>query len=189
MSVITEEALVFPASYAQQRLWLLDQLDPGSPAYNVPTVTRLRGRLDIAALEAALDEVVRRHESLRTTLPQEAGAPVQVIAPELHLTLRREDLSSLPESERAATAKRLAKEEARLPFDLSAGPLVRARLLGLGEEEHLLLITLHHVITDGWSTGVLYSELSALYGAFSRGEESPLEELPIQYADYASWQR
>jgi amino acid adenylation domain-containing protein len=178
-----------PLSFAQQRLWFLDQLEPGLPVYNIPEAIRLSGRLDAEALRRALNEVVRRHESLRTTFVVKDGRPVQSIAPSLALALPVLDLRDLPEGVREEEARRLAREEAQRPFDLSAGPLVRASLLRLGEEEHVALLTVHHIVSDGWSMDVLVRELAALYDAYSQGKPSPLAELPVQYADYAAWQR
>ena len=175
-------------SFAQQRLWLLDQLVPGNPFYNVPADLRVNGRLDDHALAAALAEVVRRHDVLRTTFPAVDGRPAQHIAPRLELTLPRLDLRALPAERAAAEAQRLVVEEARRPFDLARGPLLRAALVRITGEDHLLLATLHHIISDGWSSGVLRRELAALYEAFSAGRPSPLPELPIQYADFAVWQ-
>ena len=192
-----EDVFVFPLSFAQERLWFLDQFEPGSPFYNIPTAVRLTGRLDVAALERALNEIVSRHESLRTTFATMDGEPVQVISPSLTLTLPVVDLRELPEAEREAEAMRLATEEAKRPFNLSRGPLLRASLLQLDEacpersrrEEYIVLLTMHHIISDGWSIGVFIGELTTLYGAFSSGRPSPLPELPIQYADFALWQR
>nr|MBA3767234.1 non-ribosomal peptide synthetase [Acidobacteriota bacterium] len=176
-------------SFAQQRLWFLNQLEPNNSFYSLPQAMRMSGPLNVEALQQTLDAIVARHESLRTTFVAVDGKPMQVIAPTLDVTLLAVDLSALPESEREAEARRLAKEEARRPFDLSQGPLFRAGLLRLGEEEHVLLLNMHHIISDGWSTGVFVRELTALYEAFSAGEPSPLGELPIQYGDYAVWQR
>jgi amino acid adenylation domain-containing protein len=170
-------------------LWFLDQLQPGSPFYNVPRTIRMRGALNVEALHQTLEALITRHESLRTTFATVGASPVQVITPTLSLTLPVVDLSKLPESEHEAEAIRLAAEEAFRPFDLSRGPLVRATLLRLGAEDHVLLLTLHHIVSDGWSMGVLFREFAALYEAFSQGKPSPLGELPIQYADYAMWQR
>ena len=177
------------ASFAQQRLWFLDQYAPGSPAYNLPCVLRLRGRLDVATLERALGEVVRRHEALRTTFAAVGGKPVQVIAPSPALALEVTDISGLAPGEREAEARRLATREAERPFDLARGPLVRPSLLRLGDEDHVLVVALHHIIADGWSLGILTRELQALYAAFCAGRPSPLPEPPIQYADFAEWQR
>jgi amino acid adenylation domain-containing protein len=178
-----------PLSFAQERLWFVDQLEPGSTVYSIPMAWRLGGALDGAALGRALGEIVRRHEALRTVFGEVDGAPVQVIAPFGGFTLPVEDLSGLGEADREAAVERRAGEEARRPFDLSAGPLFRAGLLRLGIEEHVLLLTMHHIVSDGWSSGVLFGEMSALYGAYREGRESPLPELPVQYADYAVWQR
>src|SRR5215218_2732660 len=173
----------FPAlSFAQQRLWFLDQLNPGSPVYNVATAIRMKGRLDVEALGRSLNEVVRRHESLRTTFATVEGQPVQVIAPGLSVDVPLIDLRHLGEAEREAEAKRLACGEERSPFDLAEGPLVRARLYWLRDDEHLALLTLHHIISDGWSLQVLVGELGTLYEAFAAGRPSPLAELPVQYA-------
>ncbi|HXC70886.1 MAG TPA: condensation domain-containing protein, partial [Pyrinomonadaceae bacterium] len=178
-----------PLSYAQQRLWFADQLTPGSALYNVAAAVRLSGPLNVSALERTLREIIARHEVLRTSFPARDGEPVQVIAEQVEFELPVTDLSALPESEREQAARRLAAEEAETSFDLSTGPLVRARLLRLEEAEHVALFTMHHIVSDGWSVGVLIKEVSQLYEAYSRGEESPLAELPIQYADYAVWQR
>ncbi|MET0399319.1 MAG: non-ribosomal peptide synthase/polyketide synthase [Longimicrobiaceae bacterium] len=178
-----------PPSFAQQRLWVVDRIEPGSPAYNMPSALRLRGALDAAALRASIGELARRHEALRTTLRERGGAPVQVIHPPAPAALPLLDLAGLPAGGRAPEAERLAAEEALRPFDLARGPLLRSALLRLGEDDHVLLFTLHHVAGDGWSMQVLVREVAALYSAFSRGESSPLPELPVQYADFAAWQR
>ncbi len=178
-----------PLSFAQQRLWVVDRLEPGSAAYNMPSALRLRGALDTAALRATLDEVARRHEALRTTFEERDGAPVQVVRPPAPVPLPVLDLRALPRAARERQARGLADDEARLPFDLVHGPLLRARLIRLGDEDHVLCFTLHHVVSDGWSMGVLVREVSGLYGALSRGLEPQLPELPVQYADYAVWQR
>jgi len=178
-----------PLSLAQERLWFLNQLEPGSSAYNVPIVMRLVGRLNVAALRQTLNEIVARHEALRTTFSSVNGHPAQVITPTLDVVLPVAELDELPEREREVEAQRLIAEEAQRPFDLTRGPLVRARLLRLDEEEHVLILAMHHIVSDGWSAGVLFRELGALYEAFSAERESPLAELPIQYADYAVWQR
>lgn len=176
-------------SFAQQRLWFLDQLEPASPFYNNPMALRLRGPLDVEVLNRCLNIVVERHEALRTTFETSQGRPVQIVSPSLTLPLPVDDLGHLPADEREAEARRLAGEEASLPFDLARGPLLRARLLRLGEEEYLLLATLHHIVSDGWSMNVLVREVTALYRSLIDGEQPRLPELPIQYADYAQWQR
>jgi amino acid adenylation domain-containing protein len=177
-----------PASFAQQRLWFLDQLNPGRAAYNIPIAVRLAGRLDLPALRQALNEVVRRHEVLRTTLAAEGGIPRQVIAGRLELPLPVTDLGGLPAEEREARAQAQLRREAEQPFDLDRGPLVRAALLRLAEQEHIVLVTMHHIVSDGWSLGVLVREVSALYEAAHRGEPPRLPEPALQYVDYAAWQ-
>jgi hypothetical protein len=183
------DAAQWPLSFAQQRLWFLDQYEPGSPLYNVPSAFRMRGPLDARALERSLEEIIRRHETLRTTFPTSEGRAVQRVSPPAPPALQRLDLAALPPDEREARAEQIASEEARLPFDLSVGPLLRLLLLRLSEEEHVLLLSMHHIISDGWSVGVLLGELSQLYGAYASGRPSPLPELPIQYTDFAVWQR
>nr|WP_279637144.1 non-ribosomal peptide synthetase [Corallococcus praedator] len=178
-----------PLSFAQQRLWFLDQLEPGSTVYNVPSVVRLSGTLDVAALEHGLDALIRRHESLRTTFRIEGGSPVQVIDPEGRARLDRVNLGTLPEAQREAEARRLSQEAAQRPFNLEHGPLLRTTLLDLSEQEHVLVLVLHHIISDGWSMGILVHELTELYEAFSQGQPSRLPALPVQYADHAVWQR
>jgi non-ribosomal peptide synthetase component F/acyl carrier protein len=178
-----------PLSFAQQRLWFLDQLEPGTKIYNIPLAVRLYGSLDVTSLRRALDEIVRRHESLRTIFRASGGRAVQVIMPAEAVPLPIKDLGALSEEEREAEAWRLSKEEAHRPFDLVKGPLLRAGLLRLDETTHIVLLTMHHIISDGWSEGVLVKEVVALYDAFTDGRPSPLPELPIQYADYAYWQR
>ena len=178
-----------PLSFAQQRLWLLDQLEPGSPFYNLPHPVRLSGKLDGAALEASLNRVAERHESLRTTFHEENGKAVQRISETAELKIVVTDLSHWPELKKKEEAQRLASEEARTPFDLQRGPLLRARLLRLGGEEHLLLLTMHHIVSDGWSLDILVREVAAFYEAILEGKLPALVPLPIQYADYALWQR
>lgn len=178
-----------PLSFAQQRLWFLDQLESGSSTYNMATRYRLTGSLNVAALEQSLREIERRHEVLRTTFAPVKGEPVQVISPETTLTLAIADLRELPETERETEVQLRFSEEARQPFDLARGPLLRVKLLCLTEEEHILLLTIHHIAFDGWSFDVFFRELVALYEAFSSGKPSPLPEQPIQYADFAHWQR
>lgn len=183
------DVYVFPASFGQQRLWFLDQLQSGSPLYNIPIAIRLRGQLDGAALRESINEIVRRHESLRTTFACIKGEPVQVIAPALTVPVRVQDLRALPEPKREAEVHRQTTEEARRPFDLAEGPLLRATVLQLEERHHVLLLTVHHIVSDGWSVDVFRRELAALYEAFSAGKPSPLPELPVQYADFVVWQR
>ncbi|HQA67127.1 MAG TPA: amino acid adenylation domain-containing protein [Aggregatilineales bacterium] len=178
-----------PLSFAQQRLWFLDQFEPESPAYNVPVAVRLEGAVDAELLERCLNEIVQRHESLRTIFPTINGRPGQVIAPKLTLPLRVVSLAHLPEAEREKEARRLAEQEAQRPFSLAHGPLLRARLFRLAEDEHILMLVMHHIISDGWSSAVMVEELVRLYEAFGAGKPSPLPDLPIQYVDYAHWQR
>jgi len=176
-----------PCSFAQQRLWFIDQYETDKHLYNLPTAVRLQGKLDVAALDASLNEVVARHETLRTSFVEVAGQPVQLIAPPLQLEFPLMDLSDLRDSSSEVT--RLARREAQQSFDLRRGPLVRAALLRLSATEHVLLLTMHHIVSDGWSMGVLVREVAALYEAFVGGKPSPLPALPIQYADFAVWQR
>ncbi|MBD2043497.1 non-ribosomal peptide synthetase [Microcoleus sp. FACHB-672] len=179
----------FPLSFAQQRLWFLDQLVPGSAFYNVPTAFRLTGTLNLTALEQTFNEIVRRHEALRTTFQLVDGQPVQKISPSLILSIPVINLREVPAQKRETEARRVATEEAHCPFDLTNGPLLRVKLLQFGETEHVLLLNLHHIVSDGWSIGVLIREVGALYAAFVTGKPSPLPALPIQYADFALWQR
>ncbi len=161
-----------PLSFAQQRLWFLDQLEPGSPVYNIPAAVELAGRLDVAVLAGALTEVMHRHDALRTTFQSEGGKPVQVVAGwtgRATADLPLVDLGALPDEARGKEADRLMAAEARRPFDLRVGPLLRASLLRLSGERHLVLVTLHHIVSDGWSTGVLVRELGILYAAFLSG--------------------
>ncbi|MBA2674223.1 condensation domain-containing protein, partial [Ramlibacter sp.] len=177
-----------PLSFAQQRLWFLAQLAPESRAYHIPLGLRLSGPLDRSALQQALDRIVARHEALRTSFALSGGQPVQRIAPaDTGFALRVQDLRDCPDT--GAEVQALAAQEAVDAFDLSTGPLVRGRLLVLGDTEHVLLATLHHIVSDGWSMDVLTRELEALYTAFAEGRDDPLPPLPIQYADYAAWQR
>jgi non-ribosomal peptide synthetase component F/thioesterase domain-containing protein/acyl carrier protein len=178
-----------PLSFAQQALWFIEQLAPREPTFNVAAAVRVAGPLDADALARSLDAMVQRHEVLRSTFVPVAGRPVLRIAAALDVPLVRDDLSGLDAEAREAEARRLADAEARRPFDLARGPLVRARLLTLGAADHALLLTMHHIITDGWSFGVAATELSALYEAFRAGRPSPLAETTVQYADYAAWQR
>ncbi|HEU4558057.1 MAG TPA: amino acid adenylation domain-containing protein [Longimicrobium sp.] len=182
-----EEAM--PVSFAQERMWFLQQLDPASSLYNMPSPLRVRGRLNVDALRRAYEEIVRRHEPLRTVFTQVDGQPVQHILPRVEVPLPVTDLTHLPEEEREREAKRLSAQEAATPFDLEHGPLFRVSLVRLGDDDHVLLWNVHHVISDGWSYGVLRREVLALYDAFAAGRPSPLPELEVQYADYVAWQR
>ncbi|HEY1271032.1 MAG TPA: amino acid adenylation domain-containing protein, partial [Terriglobales bacterium] len=178
-----------PLSFAQQRLWFLNQMEPDSPFYNIPQTLRLRGPLNVEALRSSLNEVIRRHEVLRTSFAIVSNRPVQVIAREVDLPLPVVDLGEMPQDQRDAEALRLARAEARRPFDFSRGPMLRPTLLRLGSEDHVLLLNMHHIAGDGWSVGVFVEELGALYQAFTGGQPSPLPGLPVQYADFAVWQR
>jgi amino acid adenylation domain-containing protein len=178
-----------PLSFAQQRLWILDHLTPGHPVYNIPFAITIRGALNIAALSASLNEIVKRHEVLRARVIISNGQPQQAIAPALDIPLPLVDLSNLSYAERYTNARRLATEEGSRQFDLSTGPLLRASLFKLAADEHVLVLTVHHIVFDGWSLEILLRELAAFYKDFSIGNRSTLPELPIQYADYASWQR
>ncbi len=178
-----------PLSFAQQRLWFIEQLEPGTHAYNSARAARLRGPLDTAVLRRSMGDIVERHEALRTSFTATDGRPVQVIAGTVSLPLPITDLGGFPEDEREARARHLAEEEIRRPFDLTRAPLLRVRLLRLGPEEHILVLTMHHIVSDEWSQGVLFRELAALYEAHLAGNPSPLQPLPIRYADYAVWQR
>ncbi|AGY58438.1 non-ribosomal peptide synthetase [Gloeobacter kilaueensis] len=184
-----EEAGPAPLSFAQQRLWFLDQLEPGTSVYTIPGGIHIQGKLDIPAFERSLDAVIRRHDSLRTTFVNCEGEPVQVVAPHRPFTLPIQDLSHLKAGERQRESRRLTDEEATRPFDLAQGPLLRVQLLRLADEEHILILTMHHIISDGWSLGVLIRELAILYEAHRRGEGATLPDLPIQYSDFAAWQQ
>lgn len=184
-----KDVLEAPLSYAQQRLFFLQQLEPDSPAYNLPRVFRVRGKLNIPVLERALTEIVRRHGVLRTTFQARGDSQVQVIHPAYEVSVPVTPLDHLPEAGREIRIQELAAEEGRRAFDLLRGPLLRTVLLRLAEDDHVAFFTLHHIVSDGWSTGVLIKEIQTLYTAYSEGKASPLPELPIQYSDYARWQR
>ncbi|HEY6349469.1 MAG TPA: amino acid adenylation domain-containing protein [Candidatus Angelobacter sp.] len=180
-----------PLSYAQQRLWFVHNLASESPAYNIPFGLWLRGDLDWKALQRSLDEIVRRHEVLRTSLPARNGVPHQKIDSDLRLRIERVNLAAVPEHQREIETKRLAQQQMEQPFDLSCGPLLRVKLLKFTQHEHVLLVTIHHVISDGWSIGVMAREFGLLYETYVKdsGKGSPLPDLTVQYADYAVWQR
>jgi pristinamycin I synthase-3/4 len=178
-----------PLSYAQQRLWFLDRLGGGSREYNVPGALRLHGALDQRALEKAINTIVERHEILRTHFEEVDGEAVQVIAPELRLGLEVEDLSGLEEEKQKEEVRLAMAQQWQEGFALERGPLLRVKLLKLGKEEHILLRTFHHIVYDGWSEGVFQWEWMELYEAFRRGENNPLPELQVQYADFSLWQR
>ena len=178
-----------PLSWAQERLWFLNQLEGESATYNIPGAIRISGNLDINALQQALSEIVRRHEVLRTSFCTVDGKPIQVIHPVSTINIKVVDLQQHPEKERQTLLQQLAQQEAITPFDLEIAPLTRCNLLCLDATRYVLLLTMHHIVSDGWSLGVLIQEISALYQAFCAGEPSPLPQLPIQYADFAVWQR
>ncbi len=184
-----QDLLVFPASFAQQRLWFLDRLEPGSPVYNLPTRVRLRGHLDRRALERGLEVIVHRHEALRTTFAAVDGEPVQVVHPPGAVRTPLIDLGGLTPAEGKAEVERIGAGDALQPFDLERGPLLRCTLLRVGGSDHVLLLSVHHIVWDGWSLGVFIRELSALYRATLEGRPAALPELAVQYADYAHWQR
>jgi surfactin family lipopeptide synthetase A len=178
-----------PLSYGQQRLWFIDRLQGSSTEYNMPQALRLRGELDRTALERTLQAIVERHESLRTHFSERDGEPVQEIAPALHIEVPLEDLSGLEEEERQERVAGAQRQEWKQPFDLAQGPLLRMKLLKLGEREHVLLATIHHIVADAWSQAVFNREFTVLYGANSEGRANPLKPLKVQYADFALWQR
>ncbi|MDZ8224979.1 non-ribosomal peptide synthetase [Nostoc sp. ChiVER01] len=176
-------------SFAQQRLWFLDQLIPNNPFYNIPVALHLTGSLNKVALEQTFNEIVRRHEALRTNFVIQSGQPVQIINPTLIITLPIIDLRQLPQAEREIQARQFTNQEAQRPFNLSTDSLLQVKLLWLDETEYILLLNMHHIVSDGWSIGVLIQEIAALYTAFTSNQPSPLPKLTIQYADFAYWQR
>jgi len=178
-----------PLSFAQERLWFIDQLVPNNPSYNVPRAVRLEGQLDLEALEQVINEIIRRHEVLRTRFEIREGQPAQIIDPWEPRRLERADLTSLTWEEREEETRRMVREEAGTGFDLRRGPLLKVKALTLEEKQHVALFTMHHIVSDAWSAGILIREVGVLYQAYSAGEPSPLEEVEIQYADYAVWQR
>src|SRR5437660_1665332 len=178
-----------PLSFAQQRLWFLEQLEPDGCVYNIPAAVRLVGPLDVGALREALAALVTRHEALRTTFVVRGEVPVQVVAERWALELPLTDLSAAPAGEREAELARVLRAEARRPFNLGADLMLRGLLVRLGEQDHVVLLTMHHIASDGWSLGILTRELPALYAALAQGREPALAPLPIQYGDYAVWQR
>jgi NRPS condensation-like uncharacterized protein len=184
-----QQSRQFPLSFAQQRLWFLDQLEPGNPAYNILIAVQLTGALNRQALAQALNTIVQRHEALRTTFCLVDGQPVQQITATLQLELPIVDLQSLTAEQQRQAVQQRAVTEAQRSFDLSQAPLLRSQLLQLAETEHVILLTLHHIVSDGWSMDVLVRELATLYNAFTTGQMYALPELPIQYADFAVWQR
>jgi len=180
---------VFPLSLAQQGLWFLNQLDPGTSAYNVSLGIRLRGNLDRLALGSSLQAIVHRHEILRTTFGVDAGRPIQIVAPDLQLETSLVDLTDADSNERQSEAYRIAAAEVRIPFDLAAGPLLRVRIIRLSGDEHLLICILHHIVSDGWSLEIFIRELASFYGQYSEERKTSIVDLPLQYGDYAKWQQ
>jgi amino acid adenylation domain-containing protein len=178
-----------PLSFSQQRLWFMDQFDPDSAVYNVPSAMWLHGRPDIAVLERALGEIVRRHEVLRTVMGSDEQGPFQTVLAAAPVPIARHDLRHLPAGERRDAAGAVARTESATPFSIARGPLLRAALITIGEDEHLFVLNAHHIAVDGWSYSVIYTEFCKLYDAFISGQPSPLDELPIQYVDYTLWQQ
>ncbi|MEH2173669.1 amino acid adenylation domain-containing protein [Nostoc sp.] len=186
---MTEELFVFPASFAQQRLWFLDRMTPSSAIYNIPEAIRMRGVLNVKILQQAIEAIVARHEPLRTTFELVNGSPVQIISEKGSIFMPIIDLSELVETDRESEIHEIAAQDACQPFDLTKGPLLRTTLLRLTEKEHVLLVTMHHIISDAWSVGVFIQDLSAFYEAFCAFKPSPLPNLPFQYADFTCWQQ
>src|SRR5262245_56510717 len=178
-----------PLSYAQQRLWFIDRLGESSAQYNMPSALRLRGALDCAALKAAIDTIIARHESLRTHFAEQDGEPFQIVAQELFIDLPLDDLSELDQAQQQASIRAELRRQASQPFDLARAPLLRLKLLKLSAQEHILLRTFHHIVSDGWSEAIFSRELTILYQAFRQGKHHPLPPLPVQYPDFALWQR
>jgi NRPS condensation-like uncharacterized protein len=178
-----------PLSFAQQRIWFLQQLELDNPFYNEQIAIHLTGLLDVVSLEKSLNEMIQRHEALRTTFKMVEGQPVQIIASNLTLTLPTVNLCQLPEAQWQVEIQRIGIEQSQRPFDLVNGPLLRWMLLQISDREHVLLFEMHHIVTDGWSLGIIIRELSALYQELTTGKPACLPELPIQYADFAVWQR
>ncbi len=179
----------FPLSFAQQRLWFLDRLEPGSPLYNIPSVLRIHGNLNIAALEKSFNEVIKRHEVLRTTFSEEKGEPHQIIQEQLHVPLERIDLRQLPAQDREKEFLRLAVEESLKPFNLTTGPLLRVTLIEMADKDYGLFVTMHHIVSDNWSTGLFVHEIMEFYKAIVQNRPPRLQPLTVQYADFAAWQR
>lgn len=186
---VAREGETFPLSFAQQRLWFIEQMEPGNAAYLIATAIRLEGPIQVALLEQSFTHLLRRHESLRTTFHLQQGQPVQVIHPAASFAIPLVDLRSLPGAERELAGEQVMKWEAQLPFSLEQGPLLRARLCQLGDQTYILMLTMHHIIADGWSMSILVQEVTAHYGYLLQGRSPALPDLPIQYVDYALWQR
>ena len=188
VGTLGEEQYCFPTTIAQQTFWFLDQLERGNPAWNIAVRFRIRGALDISMLRRSLNEIVSRHEILRTTFSLIDGQPRQIVHATAAIPLPVDDLSRLAQAEREVEEERLSIQEGERRFDLKHGPLIRARLLKLGEHEHMLLATMHHIVSDGWSIGIFSDELGAYYAALAENGRSALPELPLQFADYTIWQ-
>jgi hypothetical protein len=186
---VVDRTAAIPLSWAQQRLWFMYVLDPSSVEYNVPVILRLRGELDVAALRRAVHGVVERHASLRTTFDSVDGQGVQHVRPVAPLTIPLVDLADRSPADRESEVNRWILDAGNRPFDLRSGPVFRANIVRLGQREHLLVLSMHHIVTDGWSLGVLMSDLSASYSAEVAGEQADLPPLSVAYADFASWQR
>lgn len=187
--VVASRSQELPLSFAQQRLWFLDQLEPGNTAYSIPITIEIEGELDIKGFDTSLAQVIERHEGLHTTFHEQAGQPYQVISSQKNFNMLLVDLQVLSENQREKVVRSLTEQEERLPFDLSKGPLLRCTLLRLAAHKHWLRLNMHHIVSDGWSMGVLVEELTSLYQGYRSGDVAPLPPLPIQYADYAHWQR
>src|ERR1700736_2500445 len=181
--------VAFPASFAQQRLWFLDQLEPGTAAYNLARAFRITGPLDVGVLTRAIEAVVQRHESLRSVFDSVDGETRQIVLSDLPVQIPVVDLTDFPEDGREPEALRIACEEGKKSFDLTQGPLLRTVLVRLGPDQYLLVLAMHHIITDGWSIAVLFRELTRCYEAIANGQDANLPELPLQYSEYAQWQR
>jgi hypothetical protein len=176
-------------SYSQQRVWLINELEPDNIAYNDTLALRLKGMLNVAALKQSIQEIVNRHEILRTTFCVVNGEPVQIIVPSLNIDLPVVDLENLPGADREVLVQQLATEEGRVPFKITRTPLLRTLLFKISKSEHLFLLVIHHIVSDGWSLGIFIKEMAASYEAMIEGRANKVEDLPIQYADYAAWQR
>jgi amino acid adenylation domain-containing protein len=185
----TGEAFHCPASFAQERLWFLDQFEPNSALYNLLSVFRMKGQLSLPALQYSIDNIIERHETLRTIFGTEDERPIQIILPKLHLPIRIEDISAVPSDQREAEMTRLVQEAVNRPFDLTRGPLIRMMVIKMADDEHVMAITYHHIIYDGWSAAVFFKELNAFYTAYLNAQPAQVPELSVQYADYAAWQK
>src|SRR5439155_21594389 len=180
---------LFPVSFAQQRLWFLNELEPGNGVYSLPRLIRITGRLNAGALTGAIRALVSRHEGLRTVFTSIEGEPWQSVQPEMPLEISSIDLRQLSPADRDKEALRIAREETRKPFDLQSGPLLRVRLIRLDHEEHFLLLVMHHIVTDGWSMDILFREMADLYESMTEGRTCELPPLTSRYRDYGRWQR